>query len=533
MKIIDNVYVYRPGHGKVNTIGHVKIDDGKIREVNEGRFGERGAHVINGKGRTLSAAFTDSHLHLLRYGLMKKELDLRKAKSWQAFQRSVRNHYDRLEQYGWIVGNGMVDDQFEDLDHVLTAKDLRVFEFDAPMFFLHDDGHQAVVNEKALDLLKNEPELEENHDVFIEKDETGEWTGRFKDTAVHYIKFHFRQRSVEEVQAAVEEAIPHLLKYGITAVHTDDLNFTGSYERVWKAYTNLENQRKLPIHAYLHHYVYNADDLGEFLENWELRSGEGTDRVKVGAVKIFLDGTQRLHTAAMRRPYHDHPETRGTLVYGQEDVDEMVRLADENDMQVTMHAIGDAAVEQALNAIEKVGAERMRHRIIHIQQLEPDLIERLKKIKPYCEIQPGFLMGEYDKKAKWSGEDRARYCDSWGTVYREAIPFTGSSDCPISPLNPFMGIFAAVNRTDENGNPEGGWMPTEKLPLDAIFRAYTETPPYLAFQENNRGKIVEGYDADFLLLSDHPEEVDAFRLKDVQVEETWVAGEKKYDCTRL
>ena len=528
MKIIDNVYLYRPGVKEDKGLVHLKLKDGKIAEIKDGRCQETGEQVYDGKGRTLTASFTDSHLHLLRYGLMKKELDLRKLKTWKSFKEGVLNHYKEMEEYDWVVGNGMVDNEFSDLDHLLTAKDLEEIELDEPMCFIHDDSHQCVVNYKALDILKDEKDLSENHGKFIEKDENGKWTGRFKDTAVHYIKFHFRQRPMEEAREAVRDAIPHLIRHGITSIHTDDLNFTGKYERVWRAYRSLEDAGEFPIKVHLHHYVYNKQSIEQFLNTTDMRTGDGSKRVKVGAIKIFLDGTQRLHTAAMRTPYNDKPDTKGELVYSQEELNEMVSLADENNMQVTMHAIGDAAVEEALNALEGTDIGRLRHRIIHVQTLAPDLIERLKKMKPYVEIQPGFLMGEYDQKAKWSGEEQARYCDPWGTVYQEGIPFTGSSDSPISPLNPFIGIFAAVNRTDEEGNPEGGWMPEEKLPLDAIYRAYTETPPYLEFQEDQKGKIKEGYHADLVLLSDHPSEVAADNLKDIQVIQTWVDGESVF-----
>lgn len=529
MKIIDNVYLYRPGIDEKKKIIHLKINDGKIEQIKDGRFTDTGENVYDGNERTLTASFTDSHLHLLRYGLMKKELDLRKLKSWKSFKEGVLNHYKEMEEYDWVVGNGMVDNEFSDLDHLLTAKDLEEIELDEPMCFIHEDSHQCVVNYKALDILKDEEPLWENHGQFIEKDENGEWTGRFKDTAVHYIKFHFRQRSMEEAREAVRDAIPHLIRHGITSIHTDDLNFTGKYERVWRAYRSLEKEGELPIRAFLHHYVYNKQSMKQFLNTTDMRTGDGSERVKVGAFKIFLDGTQRLHTAAMRSPYHDRPDTKGALVYSQEELNEMVRFADENDMQVTMHAIGDAAVEEALNALEGTRVEQLRHRIIHVQTLAPDLIERMKKIKPYAEIQPAFLMGEYDQKAKWSGEEQAKYCDPWGTVYREGIPFTGSSDSPISPLNPFIGIFAAVNRTDEDGNPKGGWMPNEKLPLDVIYRAYTETPAYLEFQEASKGKIEEGYDAEFILISDYPNEVKEDQLKDIQVLETWLDGEKVFE----
>ncbi|WP_408007905.1 amidohydrolase [Pseudalkalibacillus sp. A8] len=530
MTIINNVYIYRPGIKEDKQIHHIEIENGKIKAINKGRADTSSENVIDGNGATVTASFNDTHMHLLRYGLMKKELDLRKVRSWREMKEIVHDEYNEkmMEEHDWVIGRGVIDDQFEDIDHPLTAKELEELEYEKPMFFLHDDGHECIVNEEALKILRKEPELGKNHDRFIEKDEEGNWNGRFKDTAVHFIKFHFRNKTEEETYEAIEDAIPHLLENGITSVQTDDVNFAGSYDQVWRTYTDLEKDGKLPIKAQLHHYVYHVDDLKNFIVNDKKRTGDGTDRVTVGAFKIFLDGTQRLHTAALREPYHDQPETEGELIYTQEELNEMVKAADENNMQVAMHAIGDRAVEQALNAIEQVGAEKMRHRIIHAQVLAPDLLERLQKIKPFLEIQPGFMMDEYDKTGDWVGREREKYCNPWDTVDQLGIPYTGSSDSPIGDLSPLVNIFAGVNRTDKDGNPEGGWIPDEKLPLDKMYKSYTETGAYLDFQEDKKGKLEEGYVADLILLSDDPAEVEPHKLKDIQVMETWFDGERVY-----
>ncbi len=530
MTIIDNVYLYRPGVKEDKQIHHIEIEKGKIKAISKGRADQSAGTIINGNGSTVTASFNDTHMHLLRYGLMKKELDLRKVTSWSEMKDIVHNKYNEelMEEHDWVIGRGVIDDQFEDLDHPLTAKELEELEYEKPMFFLHDDGHECIVNEEALKILRKEPELEKNHDRFIEKDKDGKWNGRFKDTAVHFIKYHFRNKTEAETYEAIKAAIPHLLEYGITSVQTDDVNFAGSFDQVWRTYTDLEKDGELPIKAQLHHYIYHVEDLKNFIKNDDKRTGDGTDRVTVGAFKIFLDGTQRLHTAALREPYHDQPEADGELIYTQEELNEMVKTADENNMQVAMHAIGDRAVEQALNAIEQVGAEKMRHRIIHAQVLAPDLLERLQEIKPYLEIQPGFMMDEYDQTGDWVGRERERYCNPWYTVDEMEIPYTGSSDSPIGDLSPLVNIFAGVNRTDKEGNPEGGWIPYEKLPLDKMYKSYTETGAYLDFQEDKKGKLEEGYAADLVLLSDHLEEIDPHQINDIKVLETWIDGERVY-----
>jgi predicted amidohydrolase YtcJ len=527
MSVINNVKIYQPGKETIEK-GHLIIDDGKISYVGEGTYEGDDSDIVDGNGKTIAPSFNDTHLHLLRYGLMKKELDLREVTTWVEMIQIVRDRYteEKMEENEWVIGRGLIDSQFTDIDHLLTAQDLDELEYDKPMFFLHDDGHECIVNDVALEIIKEHDDLEKNHDTFIEKDESGNWTGRFKDSAVHFIKFHFRQKTEDEVYEAIHDAVPHLLKHGITSIHTDDLNYTGSFDRIWNSYRKLEKEGDLPVQVHLHHYVYNLDNMKDYLNHYERRTGDGSDRVRMGAFKIFLDGTQRLHTAALRQAYHDQPETSGTLIYSQEELDELMKTADDNNMQVTMHAIGDRTVEQAINAIEKVGAGKMRHRIIHAQILAPDLLERLKKVKPYLEIQPGFMMNEYDQTADWVGKEQEKYCNPWKTVSKIGIPFTGSSDCPIGPLSPMMHIYAAVTRQNEEGKPEGGWIPDERLSVDEIYHAYTATGAELEFQEKTKGKLEEGHTADFVFLSAHPGEVQPEQLKEIEVLETWVKGEK-------
>jgi predicted amidohydrolase YtcJ len=461
---------------------------------------------------------------------MKKELDLRHISSWEDMKKEVNDHYNKkvMKEHDWVVGRGLDDSKFDDIDHLLTAKDLEELEHKRPMFFLHEDGHECVLNEEAMNIVKKKDDMEKNHAPFIEKDDDGNWTGRFKDTAVHFIKFHFRGKTEEEIYEAVKDAVPHLLEKGLTSVHTDDLNFVGDYHRLWNTYLDLEKNGDLKIKVFLHHYTFNIDDLKRFLKTFDKRTGEGTDHVKVGSIKLFLDGTQRLHTSALRKPYLDKPETSGNLIYSEEDLYEIVKLADDNNMQVAMHSIGDRTVEEALNVLEKVGVKKMRHRIIHAQVLAEDLLDRLEKLKPYLEIQPGFLMGEYDQTADWVGKEQEKYCNAWQSVNQRKIPYTGSSDAPIGPLSPMVQVFAAVNRTDLNHQPEGGWLPEQKLTVDQIYHSYTATPAELEFQESEKGKLELGYVGDLLLLEEHPNMVDTKDLKDIQVKSVWIDGEKVY-----
>ncbi|AQQ53424.1 amidohydrolase [Planococcus lenghuensis] len=531
MTIIKNVKLYRPGEGdSPNERHHIIFKDGIIEQITQGDPPADLENVIDGSGFTLAPSFNDSHLHLLRFGLMKDELDLRNVASWKEMQEIIRKKYnqEKMKHGEWMVGRGMMDDTFDDIDRLIDARDLDGLVSEQPMFILHDDGHECIVNTKALNLVKEKIDLTRFPEEFVETDKNGELLGRFKDTAVHLIHVLFRQKSKEKVKEAVASAVPHLLENGITSVHTDDLNYAGSYETLWAAYTELEQEGRLPVDVHLHHYIFNIGDLKGFLENWDMRTGDGTERVKVGAIKIFLDGTQRLHTCALREPYSDRPETRGVLNYPSQDLKDIVKLAAEHDMQVAMHAIGDRAVDEALDAIEFAGEHKLRHRIIHAQVLAPDQFERLEQIKPYLEIQPGFMMKEYKETRKWVGREREKYCNAWGSVDKRKIPFTTSSDCPIGPLSPIIELFAGVNRTDLEGKPEGRWMPDEKVKIDSLYHGYTVTPAELEFQEDRKGKLAPGYFADFVLLSTHPAEISEFEIQDLEVIETWSRGRRAY-----
>ncbi|WP_079480028.1 amidohydrolase [Halobacillus salinus] len=528
--IINNVRLYQPAQAiQTQGLHAVEYQDGKITHIYDQPY-EGQEDVIDGRGKVLAPAFNDSHMHLLRFGLLKKELDLTEVTSWAEMKELVENHYDKIQEYDWIFGKGFNDANFTDMDRLLTAEDLSEIHVNAYIYFMHQDGHECVISEKAMELLKKEKDFEKEPEEFKEKDEEGNWTGRFKDTAVHYIKHHFWGRSVEDAKEAIKCATPYLSEVGITSVHTDDINFIGSYDKLWQAYTELEQEGNLPIDVHLHHYIFNIDDLHKYLETNTKRTGDGTDQVKVGSVKIFLDGTQRLHTAAMRNPYPDNPNTHGTLIYDQDQLNEMVKVASENGMQVAMHAIGDRAVEQAVTALGQSEAHtaQLRHRIIHAQTLAPDLIKKLREVKPYIETQPSFLLSEWSEKDKWTPKELVPYCDAYESIRKEHIPMTLSSDLPIGSLDPLESMYAAVTRMDLDGKPEGGWMPQEKLTVDHAFQGFTNLPAELEYKDSEKGRLEAGYQADLVLLDQHPLEVEEDQLHNIQVCRTWHRGKQVY-----
>lgn len=532
--LITNARLYQAFWPLDNKRVQVRIREGKIASIESNGENPGKAEIFDARDKTLCASFKDSHLHLLRYGLMKQELDLRRIKSWKQLKELLRDENERqeLKTNDWLVGRGLTDDHFEDRQELLAAKDLDETGVDRPIFLLHEDGHECVLNSAALNSVKEKENLEKiTHKDFIEKDDKGKWTGRFKDAAVHFIKMNFRSKSVDEAKEALGGAIPHLAELGITSVDTDDLNYVGDYDKVWQAYTELDKEIELPFRAYLHHYVYRIDDMKKYLKNNKLRSGEGEGNVRVGAFKIFTDGTYRLHTAAVNFPYED-ADTSGTLIYSQDELNEMMKLAEENKMQVTMHCVGDKAVETAAIAIMKANPGHrnpMRHRIIHMQNTRPDLMKMLAEYRIPIETQPAFLMKEWPNYAKRLGDYRSSFVQLGKSLVDNGLIFTSSSDAPISPLNPQEQIFAAVNRTDESHQPEGGWNPKEKMSVDEAYHSYCHTPCYLNFSDELTGRLFPGYQADLMLLDQHPLEMEKKRLHQLKVDTLLYKGRIIFD----
>ncbi|QCK14595.1 amidohydrolase [Mangrovivirga cuniculi] len=532
--LITNAQVYRPFDLHDNKYYQVRIVDQRIVSIEENGYkGKNPEKSFNAKGRVLCPSFKDSHIHFLRYSLMKKERDLRKITTWKHLKEQLSDGAEEvaLQQNNWLVGRGLMDNKFSDKDTLLTAEDLDSIDIDYPIFLLHQDGHECVLNTKALEIVRKDDLLEEGHDEFIEKDNNGNWTGRFKDTAVHFIKMHFRNKSTKEAKDAIIDGLPHLAEFGITHIDSDDLNYVGDYSKVWKAYSDLDKKGELTCSAYLHHYVFNIEDMKYYIDNYKFRTGDGEGNVRVGAFKIFVDGTYRLHTAALNLPYFD-TGTTGTLIYNQKELNKMVSFAEKNNMQVTMHCIGDRAVETALKAIIQANKKEknpMRHRIIHMQNTRPDLLKMLHTFRVPIETQPGFLQKEYPEYSQWLGEDRCQFVQVGKSLIENDVIFTASSDAPIGPLNPMEHIFSSVNRTDDNGNPEGGWQPQEKITIDQAFHSYCTSPCFLNHTEKSSGRLLPGFDADIILLEENPHEVESISLNKLKVDAVWHKGTQVFD----
>jgi predicted amidohydrolase YtcJ len=273
-----------------------------------------------------------------------------------------------------------------------------------------------------------------------------------------------------------------------------------------------------------------AHDLG-------LRGGFGDDWLRIGSIKVFMDGALGPHTAAMFQPYSGEEDNRGILNMDGEGLFEHGRKAAQVGLGLTVHAIGDRANHEVLNAYEQLrhyehenGLPALRHRIEHVQVIHPDDAARLGKLNVIASMQPIHATSDMLMADAFWGE-RSRLAYAWRTQLDHGARLALGSDAPVEAPNPFLGLHAAITRRRADGSPSAdGWYPEEKLSMAEAWEGFTIGPAYAAYMENRLGRLAPGYLADLIVLeaAQDPFRCDADELLMVQSLATMVAGEWVY-----
>ncbi len=406
------------------------------------------------------------------------------------------------------------------------------------MCFVRTCGHVIVTNSKGLEMIgmsESAPEIEGGQ---IDLDENGRPLGIFRERARACILDAIPEKETEEIKELILLAQEEALANGIVEIHSDDFkDVPTNYLKVIQAYRELIDEGKLKIRVYEQCNLPSVEKIQDFLDNgyhtgWNLGDGLFT----LGPLKLLSDGALGARTAYLNEPYSDEPSQRGMLLFETEDLKAMVKKCHEAGMQIAIHAIGDGAVDEVMDAIEeaKQNYHRLneRHGIIHCQVTTPAQLERMKRLDLIAYIQPIFL--NYDLKILDSrlGEKRAATAYDWKSVFDKELHPTGSSDCPVETLNIMENIYAAMTRKDLNGNPQGGWKPEQNLSLEQCLRLFTINSAYACFAEEKKGSIRKGKSADFVVIDRDIAKTGPDDIKDIKIERTYLAGKKLYDMNR-
>ncbi len=518
-------------NANVTTLGNEKLKaeaiavrDGKIVAVGSNeeirRHLGKTSNVVDVRGRTIVPGFVDCHAHMVSLG--RSNLDLRNVGSIREMRYKLREYADENVAGDWILGGRWDQERFAERRYP-TRWDLDAAISKRPVFLVRVCGHVAVTNSKALQLAG----IEEGTTVAggqVDLDEkTGQPTGVVRENALKLLWRVVPKPSLKIIEDMCVSACQKAVKAGLTGVHW----LVGSGDEV-RVLQKLNSEGKLPLRIYLGVPVELLDELVRL----GLVTGFGNDLVKVGFVKIFSDGSLGAHTAALREPYSDSPETNGMLLYTQRKLDQLVLKAHRAGLQLGVHAIGDRAVESVLKAFDKALKEfprkNHRHRIEHCSILNPRLVERMKCLGLVASVQPHFVVSDF-WTANRVGQERASYAYPFKTLMRSELVVASGSDCPVEKIDPLLGVWAAVTRK----NPA-----EERLTVEEALRTYTLNAAYASFDEDKKGTIEVGKLADFTVLSDDLLRIQPDKIKGVTVEMTVVGGRivyasKSFDNTML
>ncbi|WP_449621492.1 amidohydrolase [Robertmurraya sp. Marseille-Q9965] len=499
------------------TEGDKIIGLGSVEEL-ENNFKITVKHNLNGS--TMLPGFVDSHIHLIGHGEKLIRLDLSSYRSKQEVLQAVRDYANTLEGGEWVIGEGWNENQWDDPTQIVRSELDEVVP-DHPVLLKRVCRHAMVVNSVALKEASIDKHSECPPGGVFGKDMDGELNGIFKENAQELILNAVPNPSEEYLKKALRTAIADAYQKGLTGVHTEDLAYYNGFEDTYKHFHNVieDEGNRLRAHLLVNHEVMNDFRLsgGSFLK--------GSEWVEFGAIKIFTDGSLGGRTALLSHPYADDPTTNGVAIFPQNELNELVARARDLDMPVAIHAIGDLAFEMALQAIEEHPLKGNGiDRLIHAQILRLDLIERAKKLPVILDIQPSFVASDFPWVIERVGEDHMEYCYAWKTL-NEQLSCAGGSDAPVEEIAPLLGIQAAVTRTSPFDKERVAYIPEESLTIYEAVCLYTKGSALASCHEKDRGKIQEGYLADFTILAEDIFNIDPHDISRIQVDRTVIGGE--------
>ena len=529
--IINGVVYPMASPGRVSAIfarGGVIEAVGSDREILS-RCGAKTV-VLDMKGRFVMPGFSDTHTHLLATGRSLETLNLRDVKSVDTIIRRGKKFFEGAS-FGkdeWFFARGWDQNRLAE-KRFPTRYDLDKITTEVPMFFERSCGHIAALNSRALELLRITRGFKIAGGV-VYCDDSGEPTGVVSEAAVNWVRLNIPEHSDETLERWYRLAVDEMMKRGITYAQSDDLEIVGRTERVFRFYEAMEAANKTPIRISQQWHLRDETELRAFIESgYHKRSGRFFTS---GALKVPVDGTLGARTAALREEYSDDPGHRGIYAHSQCELDGLVQTAQNAGMQVAFYAIGDGAIERCLNSVETAKAfcakSGVPHRIVHCPVGAPDIYARMASLGVMADIQPAFVTSDWPIVLSRIGTERARWSYAWKSLLLNEIKVGAGSDAPAEPMDPFVGIRAAIKRQDSKGYPEHGWMPAQCLDRVEVYSLYTQGGAEVCGDGRTRGTLEPGKAADFVAYMQDPFKVPDDELTDIAVGLVVVDGSIRY-----
>ncbi|PHN01114.1 amidohydrolase [Flavilitoribacter nigricans DSM 23189 = NBRC 102662] len=489
---------------------------GDLAEIEDYR-GEQTAS-LDAAGKLIVPGFIDSHVHFMNGGLGLASIQLRDAKTPEAFARRFAEYVRALEPGTWILEGNWDHEQWG--GELPTREWIDRYTPNNPVFVQRLDGHMALANSAALEAAGVTQSTEEVFGGTIVRDAAGVPTGILKDNAMGLVYPSIPDPGVAQEDRALRAAMEFVASHGVTSIHNMDPGGIGlleAYERLRAANQQIT---RFYVALGLRHWMDLRDKIQE--------DGAGDRWLKIGVLKAMIDGSLGSHTAAFFEPFTDAPQDTGLFVNRPDSLYRWIKGADAAGLQVAVHAIGDKAIHEVLNTFEQVAAENgpkdRRFRIEHAQHIAPADIPRFAAQGVIASMQPYHAIDDGRWADKVIGEARSKTTYAFRSLLDAEADLAFGSDWFVAPPTPLEGIYAAVTRrTLDDAHPDG-WVPEQKITVTEALRAYTMGAAFAAFEEDLKGSLEPGKLADFVILDRNIFEIAPETIREARVEKTIVGG---------
>ena len=470
-------------------------------------------------GRLMLPAFCDGHTHFLFTALESTRINLDSARSLSEALALIRAGLKILPDMEWVLGAGFDKNLWPKEDR-LRKEDLDAVVPNRPAAFFSKDEHTLWANSLALQQAGITRETPDPEGGGIDRDpQTGEPTGRLAENAYRLIWDLVPQPPQPLSERLVQATFARAHEAGVTQIHD-----VGS-ERSFEVFQSLYLKGKLRLRVLHAMPVECLDQLAAS----RFRSGLGDEFLRLGAIKVFLDGALGSQSAYLKRAYASNPKNLGVPVYAAEEFSRIVRRAFTAGWAVAVHALGDAAVRRAVDAFlahRRLRPHAVRSRIEHVQLIDPRDLPDLARAGVVASMQPSHLLADREMALEHWGR-RARWAFAFRSLRRAGVPLVFGSDTPIERIDPLEGIFAAVNRARQ-GDARGPWSPAERLTVEEAVAGFTIGAACASSEAHLKGSITPGKVADFVVLSDNIFGIPKTELSNTRVEMTVLNGEVVY-----
>jgi len=498
----------------------IYVVDGVIREVGpaaELQSAHPAVNVLASLDATILPGLTDAHGHLYGLGLSLDVVPLVGTTSYDEVIARVKERASLASAGEWVIGRGWDQNDWP-VKEFPTKDALDAAVPDHPVFLRRVDGHAAIANTMALQAAGVTAATQDPEGGRMMRGANGEPTGVFVDAAMDLVERAVPRPTPAQRKARVLASAQAIAANGLTEMHD-----AGIDAETIAAVRELIDEKRFPIRVYA-----MLGDNDALLADW-FASGpliEYGGRLTVRSVKMYADGALGSRGAALLAPYSDDPGNSGLMLARPEHLADVATRARAKGFQVNTHAIGDRGVRNVIDAYAQAGVQaKDRYRVEHLQVITPTDVPRLVERGIIASMQPTHATSDMPWAERRVGPERVKGAYAWRTVLNAGGRLALGSDFPVEDVNPFFGIYSAVTRQDQEGNPRGGWYPDQRLTLAEAIRGFTSDAAYAAFEEGSRGTIEPGKLADFTIVAGDLYAAPPAELFKTKVRYTVVGGE--------